>query len=69
MRLFAYLDPGSASALLAGIIAGFAALMTAMRTFGRSAMSKLMFWRKDEASSRPETPAAPSTEDEPAERG
>jgi len=44
MELFAYLDPGSASALLAAVLAGIAGAGAAIRTYGR----KLMFWKKDE---------------------
>ncbi|MGK2932177.1 MAG: hypothetical protein ACSLFD_05335 [Solirubrobacterales bacterium] len=44
MELLAYLDPGSASALLAAVLAGIAGAGAAIRTYGR----KLMFWKKDE---------------------
>ena len=76
MDLFAYLDPGSASALLAAVLAGIAGAGAALRTYGR----KLMFWKKDEpaidgpAASRsvegPSTTAgaaADTTDDKPAE--
>lgn len=48
MEIFAYLDPGSASALLAAILAGIAGLGAAIRTYGTNFLSKLMFWKKDE---------------------
>ncbi len=48
MELFAYLDPGSASALLAAVLAGVAGIGAALRTYGKNFMSKLMFWKKDE---------------------
>ena len=59
MRLLAYLDPGSASALLAAILAGVAGLGAAFRTYGRNFLDTLMFWRKGEPTEsdtpRPET--------------
>jgi len=48
MDLFAYLDPGSASALLAAVLAGIAGLGAAIRTYGTNFLKKLMFWKKDE---------------------
>lgn len=48
MRLFAYLDPGSASALLAAVLAGVAGIGAALRTFGKNFVDKLMFWKKSE---------------------
>jgi hypothetical protein len=48
MDLFAYLDPGSASALLAAVLAGVAGIGAAIRTYGTNFLRKLMFWKKDE---------------------
>ncbi|MGA7436223.1 MAG: hypothetical protein WBW44_11515 [Solirubrobacterales bacterium] len=48
MELFAYLDPGSASALLAAVLAGIAGAGAALRTYGSRFKTKLMFWKKDE---------------------
>ena len=61
MDLFAYLDPGSASALLAAVLAGIAGAGAAIRTYGR----KLMFWKKDEPAI--DGTAADSPDDKPAE--
>ncbi len=72
MDLFAYLDPGSASALLAAILAGVAGLGAAIRTYGTNFLKKLMFWKKDEPAegdAEPDAPdaAAPDTSQEAAE--
>lgn len=48
MDLFAYLDPGSASALLAAVLAGVAGIGAALRSYGKNFMDKLMFWKKSE---------------------
>ena len=48
MRFFAYLDPGSASALLAAVLAGIAGIGAALRTYGKNFFDKLMFWKKSE---------------------
>jgi hypothetical protein len=48
MEVLAYLDPGSASALLAAILAGVAGLGAAIRTYGTNFLKKLLFWKKDE---------------------
>ena len=48
MRLFAYLDPGSASALLAAVLAGVAGIGAALRTYGKNFLNTLMFWKKSE---------------------
>lgn len=48
MRFFAYLDPGSASALLAAVLAGVAGIGAALRTYGKNFFDKLMFWKKSE---------------------
>jgi len=70
MELFAYLDPGSASALLAAVLAGIAGLGAALRTYGKNFMSKVMFWKKDEPVA--DGPAAKATpdqnDDKPAEQ-
>jgi len=58
MELLAYLDPGSASALLAAVLAGLAGAGAAIRTFGR----KLMFWKKDEPITDGPTSSTTSTE-------
>jgi hypothetical protein len=60
MELFAYLDPGSASALLAAVLAGVAGLGAAIRTYGSNFLKKILFWKKDEpeAGSEPEASAA-----------
>jgi hypothetical protein len=63
MEIFAYLDPGSASALLAAVLAGIAGIGAALRTFGQNFLNKLMFWKKDEPA--PET--APAADATPAE--
>lgn len=72
MELFAYLDPGSASALLAAVLAGIAGAGAAIRTYGSKFKSKLMFWKKDEpAAATPATSAAvpaDSSDDKPAEQ-
>ncbi len=69
MNLFAYLDAGSASALLAAVLAGFAGIGAAVRTYGR----RLMFWKKDEPAT--EVPAkgaeaakTDQVDDKPAEQ-
>jgi len=65
MELFAYLDPGSASALLAAVLAGLASAGAVIRTYGR----KLMFWKKDEPmTDAPSTTADATTTSTPADR-
>ncbi|HTU16242.1 MAG TPA: hypothetical protein VMF31_13725 [Solirubrobacterales bacterium] len=73
MELFAYLDPGSASALLAAVLAGIAGAGAAIRTYGAKFKNKLMFWKKSEpAADGVNTTAsavpADSTDDKPAEQ-
>jgi len=70
MEILAYLDPGSASALLAAILAGVAGLGAAIRTYGKDFLSKLMFWKKDDskAASEPTAAASDSGEEKPAEQ-
>lgn len=66
MELLAYLDPGSASALLAAILAGLAGAGAAIRTYGR----RLMFWKKDEpAANGPSGSMAspPDSDDKPSD--
>jgi len=48
MHILAYLDPGSASALLAAILAGVAGLGAALRVYGGNFLKAVMFWKKDE---------------------
>ena len=82
MRLIAYLDPGSASAAMAAILAAIAGAGAGVRTYGKKAKDKVFFWKKKEpeldapaatpsvsAPSTPDTPAAPapdSGDDKPA---
>lgn len=66
MEIFAYLDPGSASAVLAAILAGVAGIGAAFRTFGSELKSKLMFWKKDEPA--PEPAATTATSDAPEDK-
>lgn len=73
MELFAYLDPGSASALLAAVLAGVAGIGAALRTYGKNFMSKLLFWKKNEpVADGPATEAKPAstekTDDQSAEQ-
>ncbi len=73
MELFAYLDPGSASALLAAVLAGVAGIGAALRSYGKNFMSKLMFWKKDEPAAAGSTEsgeqASPDqADDKPAEQ-
>ncbi|MCO5314611.1 MAG: hypothetical protein M9938_00375 [Solirubrobacterales bacterium] len=66
MDLFAYLDPGSASALLAAVLAGVAGIGAAFRSYGKRFMSVIMFWKKDEPAvdgpAASEEPASDSSE-------
>lgn len=70
MDLLAYLDPGSASALLAAILAGVAGIGAALRTYGKNFFDKLMFWKKDDPDPVAEkaSDAAEVAEDKPAEQ-
>jgi len=63
MELFAYLDPGSASALLAALLAGVAGLGAAIRTYGTNFLSKVMFWKKDEPADQGAEPAEDASPD------
>ena len=58
MELLAYLDPGSASALLAAVLAGLASAGAVIRTYGR----KLMFWKKDDPATDGPTATTAKTE-------
>ena len=62
MELLAYLDPGSASALLAAVLAGIAGAGAAIRTYGR----KMMFWKKDEPALERTTTSTTSASPNPA---
>lgn len=66
MDLFAYLDPGSASALLAAVLAGVAGVGAALRSYGKRFKSLLMFWKKDEPVA--DGPTTGSREAEPSEQ-
>ncbi len=57
MELLAYLDPGSASALLAAVLAGIAGAGAVIRTYGKKLKDTLMFWKKTE----PATEGVPVT--------
>lgn len=59
MELLAYLDPGSASALLAAVLAGIAGAGAAIRTYGKKIKNALMFWKKSEP--EPATEGATAT--------
>lgn len=65
MRLFAYLDPGSASALLAAILAGVAGIGAAFRSYGKRIKSMIFFWKKDEPVA--DGPATGTHDAEPSE--
>lgn len=68
MEIIGYLDPGSASALLAAILAGIAGIGAAIRTYGKNFMSRLIFWKKDPVEPGDGPSATPETgDDEPAE--
>ena len=70
MRLIAYLDPGSASAAMAAILAALAGAGAWFRTYGKKAKNRIFFWRKDEpeveAPAASATPSAPSKPDVPS---
>lgn len=79
MELLAYLDPGSASALLAAVLAGIAGAGAVLRTYGKKIKNTLMFWKKNEpategvstaamGSATSGTTPADSTDDKPAEQ-
>jgi hypothetical protein len=60
MELLAYLDPGSASALLAAVLAGIAGAGAAIRTYGKKMKDTLMFWKKSEPATEGATASAAS---------
>ncbi len=73
MELLAYLDPGSASALLAAVLAGIAGAGAAIRTYGSKLKDKLMFWKKSEPAAEgvnatATSGAGDSSDDKPAEQ-
>jgi hypothetical protein len=68
MEILAYLDPGSASALLAAILAGVAGLGAAIRTYGKDFFHKLMFWKKDDEKAAEPPASSDSGEEKPAEQ-
>jgi hypothetical protein len=49
MEILAYLDPGSASALLAAVLAAIAGVGATIRVYGAKLKDKLFFWKKSEA--------------------
>lgn len=63
MEIFAYLDPGSASALLAAVLAGIAGVGAAIRVYGAKIKDTLFFWRKSEPAV--DSPAATATPADP----
>jgi hypothetical protein len=46
MRLFAYLDPGTGSMLLSGLLAGGAAAWVSVKRFGKRIFHTLVFWKE-----------------------
>jgi hypothetical protein len=54
MRLFAYLDPGTGSMLLSGLLAGGAAAWVSVKRFGKRAFQTLVFWKKFDDEDEPE---------------
>jgi hypothetical protein len=65
MRVFAYLDPGTGSMLLSGILAGGAAVWVSIKRFSKSAYRTLVFWKKfdDEDESTAVNPSAATQHD------
>ena len=68
MRVFAYLDPGSASVALQALLGGAAAVLVSIKMFGKRVFRTLMFWKRDDeeevkASAKPA--AQHETEKEP----
>ncbi|MBK5232582.1 MAG: hypothetical protein JJE13_06340 [Thermoleophilia bacterium] len=73
------MDPGSASALLAAVLAGIAGAGAAIRTYGKRMKDTLMFWKKTEPATEgaiapkpgaatATTSPADTTDDKPAEQ-
>jgi hypothetical protein len=62
MRLFAYLDPGTGSMLLSGLLAGGAAAWVSVKRFGKRVFHTVVFWKKfddeDESTGAASTSAA-----------
>ena len=46
MRLFAYLDPGSAGVMMQALLGGAAAALVSIKMFGKRVFRTLMFWKK-----------------------
>jgi hypothetical protein len=71
MEILAYLDPGSASALLAAVLAAVAGVGATIRVYGAKLKDKLFFWKKSEAGDE-KTSSSASTADpadsKPAEK-
>jgi hypothetical protein len=53
MRVFAYLDPGSASVALQALLGGAAAVLVSIKMFGKRVFRTLMFWKRDDEESKP----------------
>jgi hypothetical protein len=64
MEILAYLDPGSASALLAAVLAAIAGVGATIRVYGAKLKDKLFFWKKSDAADNDPTAAA-TTADPP----
>ncbi|MBK8293971.1 MAG: hypothetical protein IPK93_04015 [Solirubrobacterales bacterium] len=56
------MDPGSASALLAAVLAGIAGAGAAIRTYGKKMKDALMFWKKTEPAADGPTATSASSE-------
>ncbi len=69
MRVFAYLDPGSASVALQALLGGAAAALVAVKMFGKRVFRTLMFWKHDDEEGPKASSAEPAaqrkTEKEP----
>ena len=59
MRLFAYLDPGSAGVMLQALLGGAAAALVSIKMFGKRVFRTLMFWKKSD-DEEPKAPASTS---------
>lgn len=60
MKIIAYLDPGSASAMLAAVLAAIAGAGATIRVYGAKIKDKLFFWRKSEPAADGPATAAPA---------
>jgi hypothetical protein len=59
MRVLAYLDPGSGSAILQMLLAGAAGVVVSVKMFGKRIFRTLMFWKRhDDEPEHPEHPEA-----------